>query len=196
MAKPFFAATATGYDVPALLGEWIDSDPYPRVILDMNHYIIWQNAASRAFVESGDGIEQRGDIFAFVDKACDQGLTQMMLSSVVSGNSGTVSDLDRSTRYALVDQRLSSPDKALVCGISYRRVDQMRYADLKSIFILTKAEDKILRQLLQGMVADHIAEENATSLDTVRSHIRSIYSKLGVSSREALFNRVSLYRIP
>ncbi|MEO7466688.1 MAG: helix-turn-helix transcriptional regulator [Sphingobium limneticum] len=120
----------------------------------------------------------------------------MMLSSVVSGNSGTVSDLDRSTRYALVVQRLSSPDKALVCGISYRRVDQMRYADLKSIFILTKAEDKILRQLLQGMVADHIAEENATSLDTVRSHIRSIYSKLGVSSREALFNRVSLYRIP
>lgn len=196
MAKSFSSIASAGRDVQELLGGWIDSDPYPRVILSADHQIIWQNAASRAFIAGSNEIEERGGAFAFTDRGCNQGLTQMMLASGATATSGSISDVDRTIRYALVVQRLSGLGAPLVCGISYRRVDQMRYADLKTIFSLTRSEDKILRQLLNGMVADVIAEQNSTSLDTVRSHIRAIYSKLGVSSREALFNRTSLYRAP
>ncbi|MBV9689302.1 MAG: hypothetical protein JO202_06285 [Ktedonobacteraceae bacterium] len=52
-------------------------------------------------------------------------------------------------------------------------------------FGLTPREREILRLLAQGLSSAQIAEQLVISLTTVNSHIRTIYSKLGVSSRSA-----------
>ncbi len=50
---------------------------------------------------------------------------------------------------------------------------------------LTAREVEVLRLLAQGLTSAQIAEQLVISLLTVNSHVRSIYSKLGVTSRAA-----------
>jgi predicted ATPase/serine/threonine protein kinase/DNA-binding CsgD family transcriptional regulator len=50
---------------------------------------------------------------------------------------------------------------------------------------LTAREMEVLRLLAQGLTSAQIAEQLVLSVLTVNTHVRSIYSKLGVSSRSA-----------
>jgi predicted ATPase/DNA-binding CsgD family transcriptional regulator len=50
---------------------------------------------------------------------------------------------------------------------------------------LTPRESEVLRLLAAGMTSNQIARQLTLSILTVNTHIRSIYSKLGVSSRSA-----------
>jgi DNA-binding NarL/FixJ family response regulator len=50
---------------------------------------------------------------------------------------------------------------------------------------LTAREVEVLRLLARGLSNTQIAEELVVSLLTVKAHLRSIYSKLGVTSRSA-----------
>ena len=51
--------------------------------------------------------------------------------------------------------------------------------------VLTTREMEVLRLLAQGLTSAQIAERLVIGLVTVNSHVRSIYSKLGVTSRAA-----------
>ncbi len=50
---------------------------------------------------------------------------------------------------------------------------------------LTTREVEVLRLLAQGLTSAQIAEQLVIGVVTVNFHVRSIYSKLGVSSRSA-----------
>ena len=50
---------------------------------------------------------------------------------------------------------------------------------------LTAREMEVLRLVAQGMTNAQIAERLVIGVVTVNSHVRSIYSKLGVTSRAA-----------
>ena len=50
---------------------------------------------------------------------------------------------------------------------------------------LTQREMDVLRLLAQGLTSAQMAEQLVIGLVTVNSHVRSIYSKLGVTSRAA-----------
>jgi DNA-binding NarL/FixJ family response regulator len=50
---------------------------------------------------------------------------------------------------------------------------------------LTNREMEVLRLLAQGLTSAQIAQQLIIGLVTVNSHGRSIYSKLGVTSRSA-----------
>ena len=56
---------------------------------------------------------------------------------------------------------------------------------LESFERLSSREQNVLISLMQGATAREIAEKDYVSLATVRSQIRSIISKLGVSSHRA-----------
>ena len=50
---------------------------------------------------------------------------------------------------------------------------------------LTAREVEVLRLLAMGLTDAQIAEQLVLSLHTVHAHLRTIYSKLGVTSRSA-----------
>jgi LuxR family maltose regulon positive regulatory protein len=56
---------------------------------------------------------------------------------------------------------------------------------------LSEAERRVLDLLLEGMSVSSVARELWLSPNTVKTHRRSIYRKLGVSTREELLARVA-----
>jgi predicted ATPase/DNA-binding CsgD family transcriptional regulator len=80
-----------------------------------------------------------------------------------------------------LEQLLVEPavQRSLPARLSARR-ETSAYSDE-----LTSREQEVLNLLAQGLTSASIAQRLVISLVTVNSHIRSIYSKLGVSSRSA-----------
>ena len=72
---------------------------------------------------------------------------------------------------------------------------EARYADFSRAFGLTSTEYLVVQQLMSGLNAVAIADNVGGSIATVRTHIRNIYHKMDVSSREMLFHRVRPFRI-
>ena len=68
--------------------------------------------------------------------------------------------------------------------------------DVGALFGLTPSETRILEGIIQGRRADELAGELNISIETVRTHIRRFYNKLGVNSREQMIAKVSAYRVP
>src|SRR5215470_12347370 len=60
---------------------------------------------------------------------------------------------------------------------------------------LTTREMDVLRLLAQGLTSAQIAERLVIGLVTVNSHVRSIYSKLGVNSRSAATRYAITHRL-
>lgn len=69
------------------------------------------------------------------------------------------------------------------------------FADLEDVFGLTPCEVLVVERLMRGHGAQHIANDLGVSVHTVRAHLRHCYDKLGVSSREALWQRLAPYRL-
>lgn len=64
-------------------------------------------------------------------------------------------------------------------------------AQLGKEFFLTQSETAILKMLARGRSARYISEEMGVSFNTVRTHIRHVYEKLGIHSRQELIDLVS-----
>ncbi len=71
---------------------------------------------------------------------------------------------------------------------SYR----LAFARIAEEFGLTSREQEVLSYLARGRDVGYIAEVFTVSVNTVRSHVYSIYSKMGVHSRRELIDAVEL----
>lgn len=68
--------------------------------------------------------------------------------------------------------------------------------DLSSVYDLTPAEMRVLRLLAGGRTATGLAMDLGVTIETARTHIRRIYAKMNVSSREQLICLANRYRVP
>jgi DNA-binding NarL/FixJ family response regulator len=64
-----------------------------------------------------------------------------------------------------------------------RRERQARTERLRPFTALTRREQEVLAAMLDGLLAERIAQRDVVSLTTVRSQIRAILLKLGVNSQ-------------
>ncbi len=69
------------------------------------------------------------------------------------------------------------------------------FACLGEAFNLTPAEEGIALQLLGGSSASEIAASEQLSINTVRSHIAHIYTKLAVRSREEMWTKCASFMV-
>ena len=56
---------------------------------------------------------------------------------------------------------------------------------------LTRREEDVLRLLMEGRTFAEAADELVVSLNTVKSHVRRIYAKMGVNGKADLLEKVS-----
>lgn len=98
---------------------------------------------------------------------------------------------------ASFDQLLSRVREAVTLGTLFgpgqrdqlmadlRQRRQARAERMRAFETLTRREQAVLAALMSGRTADRIARDEVVSITTVRSHIRSLLSKLGVHSQVA-----------
>ncbi len=67
---------------------------------------------------------------------------------------------------------------------------QLDTALWRGIYRLTAAEVRVLRGIAEGLDQDEMAARLGISANTLKSHLKNIYAKAGVSSRPALMKRV------
>lgn len=67
-----------------------------------------------------------------------------------------------------------------------------RIGELQALFALTHSEAQIVADLMRGLPPQAIAQNRSNSIHTIRAHIRQCHQKIGVNSREELFNRVAI----
>jgi DNA-binding CsgD family transcriptional regulator len=60
-------------------------------------------------------------------------------------------------------------------------------ADLAMALGITPAQSGIVRRMILGSSLEQISEETGLSITTVRTHLRNIYARLNISSRDELF---------
>lgn len=83
-------------------------------------------------------------------------------------------------------------------ALMFRPADQTAeyiWADFGAILGLTPAEATVVKRTIAGDRAQVIATDLGVTLETVRTHIKRIYQKLDISSREQLFSKISHFRI-
>ena len=67
----------------------------------------------------------------------------------------------------------------------------VRCAWVARTYDLTRREEDVLRSLVCGMTVPQIADRLVLSPNTIKSHVRNLYRKLGVSSRSGLADRLA-----
>ena len=178
---------------------WLEGDDQPRLICTDELAGVWANAAARAALAPGGDLELKDGQLALHERA-----QQAELCAFVKNCDGQLATLALRARdgdgHLLLRARCIAEDTAegRRVGLAFLRggaAYQPHYADLDRAFQLTPAEHRILLRMADGMNAEAIAEVKNLSIETVRSHIRSLYNKMGVASREAMFARIRPFRL-
>lgn len=71
-----------------------------------------------------------------------------------------------------------------------------RCTTLARTCLLTPCERDVLELLARGRSARYVADELGVSFNTVRTHIRHVYEKLGIHSRQDLIDLVEIAQAP
>ena len=67
---------------------------------------------------------------------------------------------------------------------------------IREFFQVTKAQARVVYLLCKGQSIEEVATSSNTSVNTVRTHLRSIYGKLGVNSKAQLMQMVAAIMAP
>lgn len=176
----------------------LDQYRRPRLLLGEGLTILWLNRTAERELARRRDIENRGGLLATTDPARQAALSAL-LDRCEAGLASLCLDAENGDGHVLFRaRRLIRKAGALRFGMSFHRSGSEYnpcYVDLDVAFNLTKSETRVLHQLARGLPAEEVAHVLGVSTETARSHIRAIYAKLRVSSREGMFHRISAYQL-
>ena len=189
------ASTPDNLASSALL--WLDRQPLPHVMLSKELTILWANAKAHAALAEKRDVQSCTGIFTAVDPSHQQDLHDFLINSTSSLTSWSMPRSDGDGRVIFRAQRLEETPFSIIAVTFFGSGSEFQptYVELDGIFRLTKAQHRVLMDLLGGHDVDSIAQLRQVSVETVRTHIRVIYSKIGVNSREALFHILQPFRL-
>lgn len=178
---------------PQLFSDWLLPSDKPMLIVRSDMTIRWTNLAAQKILEGGKVLAQRYG---------------KLMSPLIDVRGDIQSGLERDDATIIA---VRSPDDALAihCVLRVRVVadsdgtifygiqigDPRSLSDdwlnaIEHLFRLTRRQRDVLGLLVSGVAAETLADELDITVDTARTHIRTIYQKLGVKSREELFAKV------
>lgn len=175
--------------LPLVLAEWLSAGRHARLICDEQQRIAWHNDRFEELLVSTRIVKVDRDHFTLANKKEQATLTDFMRSEGEQLLVMWLADEGRHPDWVLQGQRIHAPMVPTAFGLRIANyVDFLAsdYHAFESFFGLTRQEAAICRFILHGKTVQDIVDSNGKSEDTVRFHIRNIYRKVGVSSREKL----------
>lgn len=179
--------------MPQLLAEWLSAGCNPRVICDAQQSVLWHCPNLGPWLDQASSIKLERDHLTLNDKRAQTALTEFMLDPRKPDTAIGFEDEKLARRVILQCRRLEVPRFAAAFGLRILADKgglERNFLHFEQNFGMTRQESAICRMLLQGRTVQEIVDAGSKSPDTIRFHIRNIYQKIGVSSREALFARL------
>lgn len=180
----------------ALLVRWADLENRPRIILSDSLDLVWSNEAADTMLAAGVDVRLAGDRLELVNAAEHE-----VFKTFIARTTGRVSAwcTPQADDSLLIFRawRLDT-DEAVGIGLVFHPSGDTyapQWADFGRALGLTATEHKIALRLLDGVQIEAAAEEAGIALATARTHVRNLYLKLGVGSREAFFRVLAPFRI-
>lgn len=173
--------------------DWVTREHKARLIVDRSMRLLWANAAAHEMLLQGahialgdDGVAVRSDELRIMIEQAMRARTDESLF-VIEHSDDIGSDL--LVRF----ERLRDDGSRAHYGLQL-----IRHAPtpggwsemLAAHFQLTPKQTQVLIRMISGEAGEDIARAMRISVETVRTHVRDVYAKLRVSSREELFVRV------
>ena len=173
---------------------WLEGDGRPTTIVDGSLAILWTNRSAGILLDERNEIEEREGHLAPTDPNHHAGLQRLISGVERDARTFCIPQVEGGGHLLIRGRRIQSGDN-LLFGLSMTRTNAPPgYHELDTAFGLTKAEHRVLLAMASGKEADRLTREIGVSIDTIRTHIRNIYAKLDVNSRESLFAKVQPFR--
>jgi DNA-binding CsgD family transcriptional regulator len=173
--------------------DWVTRERKARLIFDRSMRLLWANAAAHEMLLHGvhialgdEGVAIRQDELRVLVEQAMRARTEESLF-VIEHSDDMGSDL-----LARFERLRDDGAKA------YFGLQLIRHAPtpggwsevLAAHFQLTPKQTQVLTRMISGEAGEDIAKAMRISIETVRTHVRDVYAKMRVSSREELFVRV------
>ena len=184
----------------------LDRLPLGMLVLDGNRHVLIENASAARVLALEDGIEIRSAGLAAADARENTKLHQLIKAALESTEGQSLNGTSfmqisrpsgRQPLSVMVSPLLSAPAGALsseavvACFISDPEAGHVPTLEaLGQIYGLTPAEAEVVQLLAKGLPLDEIAADRGISLNTVRSHLKHIFSKTGTSRQGELLGLV------
>ncbi len=189
---------ATADEEATMLGAlaWLEGEQAALAFLDENLRVVWTNSeAARLLgllpdISLRDGVLQLQDADEHQRFARNLRQARGQVTACIRLRNGGGRLLLRARDISRSDRRLFGVRLALV-GPGGRPAS---YDGLDIAYSLSRAEMRVLVAMLGGQPAEQIGRELGIALGTVRTHVRSIYAKVGINCREELFARAQPFR--
>jgi DNA-binding CsgD family transcriptional regulator len=172
------------------------------VLLDVAGAVIDANSMGRQVIESGNGVLVRGGRLAFADPATDARFERLLKSSPKADGAprvvaASVKRAGSATCRVLVAPMLledghAAPAAYIVVIYAPSEQRAITAAVLLEIYGLTRAQADVARCLYAGLSVEETATELDLSLNTVRTHLKQIFSKCEVQSQAELLHALAL----
>jgi DNA-binding CsgD family transcriptional regulator len=176
-----------------MVTEWIDQEERARMVVDAKLTAHWMSSRARSLMDHNGSIVHRNGRILARDRRIEGQLRTFVERATNDLSAQCLSDSSSGEQIVVTATRLPSPWQHLV-GVTLQRASydvNVRLADLQQAFGLTRTEARVAHHLFCGHTAEETADELGVSLDTVRTHIKRAYAKLGVSSREHFFHKLT-----
>lgn len=183
-----------GHDAGQDVLAWCAGSRTPAIVVGLDCSILWCNVAAQSLLMDRSHFCVRADKLVCSDQAKESEFRAFIehddpdLGTWVSQGAGSM--------LIVVRESIAGPKPRL--GLTFHLAAAEApcvWADFGSVLGLTGSEARIAQKLIEGARADAIAGDIGICLETVRTHIRRIYNKLGISSREELFSQLSPFRL-
>jgi DNA-binding CsgD family transcriptional regulator len=194
------------YQARVPVADALDRLPLGMLVLDGNCQVLMENASAARVLALEDGIEILSTGLAATDTRENTKLHELIKTALESTEGQSLSGTSfmqvsrpsgRQPFSVMVSPLLSAPAGALsseavvACFISDPEAGQVPTLEaLGQIYGLTPAEAEVAQLLAKGLSLDEIAADRGISLNTVRSHLKHIFSKTGTSRQGELLGLV------
>jgi DNA-binding CsgD family transcriptional regulator len=197
--EPNNQSTSTEHDgfISNTLAHWMEADQRARVLVDNQLRTWWVSRAAESLLTEPSALLIRNGYLRTRDSRFDRHLRALTERTPDDLIIECIHDERTGEQVVIVAQRLDPPLNHFI-GLTLQRANgefELRLADLSGAFGFTPTEARVAYHLLLGCTAEETAEKLRVSLETVRTHIKRAYAKLGVGSREAFFHRLTPFVI-
>jgi DNA-binding CsgD family transcriptional regulator len=179
------------------LARWIELEARARVLVDDALRVHWMNPAAENLMKGFHSILVRNGHIRTRENRFDRQLRELIDCAPMQAPTCCMHDTKTGELLVVTAVRLSAPSDDMV-GLTLLRANEdfpFQLTGLHAAFGITQTEGRVAYRLMCGRTAEEAAQDLGVSLETVRTHIKRAYAKLGVSSREAFFHRLTPFMV-